>query len=45
MALLVAPIVLVQSWVCVRRRSTTVGIVIHALINGPGFVAVSLGWL
>ncbi len=45
MLLFVAPIVFVQSWVCVRRRSTTVGVVIHGLVNGPGFVAVALGWL
>jgi membrane protease YdiL (CAAX protease family) len=45
MAMFVIPIVFVQSWVCVRRESTTIGIVIHGLINGPGFVAVALGWL
>lgn len=45
MPLFIAPIVFVQSWVCVRRRSTTVGIVVHGLANGPAFVAVALGWV
>jgi len=32
-------------WAVQRSRNTSVGIVIHAGVNGPGFLAVSLGLL
>ncbi|MDP2334463.1 MAG: CPBP family intramembrane metalloprotease [Reyranella sp.] len=39
------PTVLVLPWAVQRAKNTTVGIVLHAGINGPAFVAVSLGVL
>jgi hypothetical protein len=39
------PTVLALPWAVQRSRNTTVGIVLHAGINGPAFVAVSLGVL
>lgn len=39
------PVLLAIPWAVQRTRNTTVGIVIHAAINGPGFLAVTLGLL
>lgn len=41
--LLLLPILLVLPYVVQRRRNSWVGVVIHAGLNGPGFVAVALG--
>jgi membrane protease YdiL (CAAX protease family) len=37
------PIVFVLPYVVQRRRNTTIGVVLHAGLNGPGFIAVALG--
>jgi membrane protease YdiL (CAAX protease family) len=39
------PTVFALPWAVQRSKNTTVGIVLHAGINGPAFVAVSLGVL
>jgi membrane protease YdiL (CAAX protease family) len=41
--LLLAPILFIVPYVAQRTRNTWPGIVIHGLLNGPGFVMVSLG--
>lgn len=41
--ILLAPILLVLPYVVQRRKKTMIGIVIHALINGPSFILISLG--
>lgn len=37
------PLVFILPWVVQRRRNSWVGVVIHAGVNGPGFLAVSFG--
>lgn len=37
------PTALILPYVVQRRRNTWVGVVIHAALNGPGFVAVAFG--
>jgi membrane protease YdiL (CAAX protease family) len=37
------PVLFAIPWAVQRTRSTSVGIVIHAGVNGPGFLAVTLG--
>jgi hypothetical protein len=37
------PIVFAIPWAVQRTRNTSVGIVIHAGVNGPGFLIVTLG--
>jgi membrane protease YdiL (CAAX protease family) len=37
------PILLVLPWLVQRRRNTWIGVVIHAGLNGPGFIAVAFG--
>jgi membrane protease YdiL (CAAX protease family) len=39
------PVVFSIPWAVQRSRNTSVGIVIHAGVNGPGFLAVTLGLL
>lgn len=39
------PVLFTIPWAVQRTRNTTAGIVIHAGVNGPGFLAVSLGLL
>jgi membrane protease YdiL (CAAX protease family) len=39
------PILLIQPYVVQRRKNTWIGVVIHAVINGPSFIAISFGWL
>jgi membrane protease YdiL (CAAX protease family) len=39
------PIILILPFVVQKRRNTTIGIVLHALLNGPGFLAVALGMI
>jgi hypothetical protein len=43
MLLILAPLVYSTAWACQRTRSTTVGLIIHATINGAGFLALALG--
>ena len=40
---LLMPVVLAIPWAVQRTRNTSVGIVIHAGVNGPGFLVVTLG--
>lgn len=37
------PILLILPWVAQRRRNSWVAVVIHAGLNGPGFLAVAFG--
>lgn len=41
--LMLLPILLILPWVAQRRRNSWVAVVIHAGLNGPGFLAVALG--
>jgi membrane protease YdiL (CAAX protease family) len=42
MLLVLMPLIFAQAWACQRSGNTWVGVVVHGLINGVGFVAVSL---
>lgn len=39
------PILYIQSYIVQRRKNSWIGVVIHAVINGPSFIAIALGWL
>jgi len=39
------PILFIQSYVVQRRKNSWIGVVIHAVINGPSFIAISFGLL
>jgi membrane protease YdiL (CAAX protease family) len=39
----VTPILFILSYVVQRRKNSWIGVVIHAAINGPSFLAISLG--
>lgn len=39
------PILFIQSYVVQRRGNSWTGVVIHAIINGPSFIAISFGLL
>ena len=39
------PILFIQSYVVQRRKNSWTGVVIHAVINGPSFIAISFGLL
>lgn len=39
------PILFVQSYIVQKRKNSWIGVLIHAGINGPSFVAISFGWL
>ena len=43
--LLLLPVLFSIPWAVQRTRNTSVGMLIHAGVNGPGFVAVNLGLL
>lgn len=43
MLILLSPSLFIIPYVVYRRQKTLIGIVIHALINGPAFILVSLG--
>lgn len=45
LAVLLLPIILVETWAVQRSGNTWVGIVVHAAVNGPAFVAIALGVL
>jgi membrane protease YdiL (CAAX protease family) len=45
LTLLLLPICLTVPFVYSRRGRVQIGIIIHALVNGPAFVLVSLGVL
>lgn len=37
------PILLIEPYVVQRRQNTWIGVLIHALLNGPGFLAIAFG--
>lgn len=37
------PIFFIQSFIVQRRRNSWIGVIIHAGLNGPGFIAVAFG--
>ena len=39
------PILFIQSYTVQRRKNSWTGVVIHAVINGPSFIAISFGLL
>lgn len=39
------PILFVQPYVVQQSKNSWTGVIIHAVINGPSFIAISLGWL
>jgi membrane protease YdiL (CAAX protease family) len=39
------PILFIQSYAVQRRKNSWIGVVIHAVINGPSFIAISFGYL
>ena len=39
------PILYIQSCVVQRRQNSWVGVLIHAGLNGPSFLAIAFGWL
>ncbi len=43
MLLLLLPVLLVLPYVVQRRKNTWVGVIIHAAVNGPSFIVISLG--
>jgi len=45
MLILLVPSLFIIPYVVYRRQKTLVGIVIHALLNGPSFIFISLGLL
>ena len=42
MLLVLMPMIFAQAWACQRSGNTWVGVAVHGVINGAGFVAVSL---
>jgi membrane protease YdiL (CAAX protease family) len=45
LVLVLMPILLIEPYVVERRGNSWVGVVIHAAVNGPAFLAVALGLL
>ncbi|WP_264321646.1 CPBP family intramembrane glutamic endopeptidase [Zarconia navalis] len=43
--LMLLPIIFMLSWVVQHRRNTWSSLLIHGIINGGGFLAISLGWV
>lgn len=43
LVLMLAPIVVILPWVTQRTRNSWVAVIIHAGLNGPGFLAVAFG--
>ena len=41
--ILLLPVLLIIPYVVQRRKNTWIGIMIHAVVNGPSFVVISLG--
>ena len=37
------PILFIQSYTVQRRQNSWIGVVIHAVVNGPSFIAISFG--
>ncbi len=45
LVVMLLPILIILPYAAQRRQNTWVGVVIHAGVNGPGFVAVALGYV
>jgi membrane protease YdiL (CAAX protease family) len=43
--LTILPILFIQSLAVQKTKNTWIGVLIHAVINGPSFIAISLGFL
>jgi membrane protease YdiL (CAAX protease family) len=43
--ILVLPSLFIIPYIVYRRQKTLVGVVVHALLNGPSFILISLGLL
>jgi membrane protease YdiL (CAAX protease family) len=41
--LLVTPIIFILPWIVQRQRNSSIGVIIHAALNGPAFIAIALG--
>lgn len=39
------PILLIEPWVVQKTQNSWTGVIIHAGLNGPGFVAIALGFI
>jgi len=39
------PVLFVQSYIVQKRKNSWIGVLIHAGINGPSFIAISLGYI
>ena len=39
------PILFILPYIVQKRKNSWIGVLIHAAINGPGFIAISLGWI
>jgi len=39
------PILFIQSYIVQKTKNSWTGVVIHAVVNGPSFLAIALGWL
>jgi len=39
------PILFIQSYVVQQRKNSWIGVIVHAGINGPGFLAIAFGLL
>jgi len=42
MMVVVAPLIFAQSWACQRSGNMSVGLALHGLVNGAGFVTITL---
>jgi hypothetical protein len=43
LVLALLPTLILLPWAVQRARNSTVGLLLHAGLNGPGFIAVALG--
>ena len=43
--LMLLPLMLVIPYLVQKRANTWIGVILHGGINGPAFLAISLGWL
>ncbi|UCG55177.1 MAG: CPBP family intramembrane metalloprotease [Dehalococcoidia bacterium] len=43
--LMTFPIIMVIPYLVQKRANTWIGVILHASINGPAFIAITLGWV
>lgn len=43
--ILLSPLMLIEPWIVQHRKNTWIGIWMHALFNGPIFIALALNWI